>query len=143
MASEKVVLDASVLAKWYLDEEYSDRALEIRDAYISGKIRIAAPALLIYEVLNAMRYSGVYSEDELTEIAESINKYGFEIHGFTEPLKEQTVKIALKHDVSIYDATYISLAKTLNTKLYTADDKLISKVAQPNLVKHISTFPSR
>ncbi|MGB9741430.1 MAG: hypothetical protein ACP5IM_00040 [Candidatus Bathyarchaeia archaeon] len=31
MAPEKVVLDASVIPKWYLKEKYSEQALKLRD----------------------------------------------------------------------------------------------------------------
>ncbi len=33
------MVDASVCAKWYLDEEYSDRARLLRDEFVKGQIR--------------------------------------------------------------------------------------------------------
>jgi len=96
------------------------------------------PTLLIYEVLNILKNSKVYSEEELIELAKSLNKYGFELWGLSESLKEETVRTALKHDITLYDASYVALAKILNTMLYTADEELISKTAQLSIVKHIS-----
>jgi len=89
MTLKKVVLDASVVAKWYLKEKYSEQALKIRDDYISGRITIAVPSLLDYEVLNALKYSGVYSEQELKDIARSLNKYSFEQWKFKDELKDE------------------------------------------------------
>ena len=54
VALEKVVLDASIIAKWYLKEKYSEQALKLRDDYISGRITITVPAFLEYEALNAL-----------------------------------------------------------------------------------------
>lgn len=137
MAVKKVVLDASGIVKWYLNEEYSNYALKLRDAHVSGNIRIIVPTLLIYEVLNVLRHSGVYTEEELIELAQSLNKYGFECCDLSGPLKEEAVRTAFKYNITLYDASYVALAITLNTTLYTADEELISKTAQPEMVKHI------
>jgi len=112
--------------------------LRFRDAHVSGSISVVMPTLLIYEVLNILKNSKVYSEEELIELAKSLNKYGFELWGLSESLKEETVRTALKHDITLYDASYVALAKILNTMLYTADEELISKTAQLSIVKHIS-----
>jgi predicted nucleic acid-binding protein len=34
--SEKIVVDASVAVKWFVEEEYSKEALRIRDSYREG-----------------------------------------------------------------------------------------------------------
>ena len=51
----KIVLDASVAVRWYNEEDYSKKALLIRDDHISGKVDLVEPYLLIYEVGNALR----------------------------------------------------------------------------------------
>ncbi|MGB9741418.1 MAG: type II toxin-antitoxin system VapC family toxin [Candidatus Bathyarchaeia archaeon] len=136
MALEKVVLDASVIAKWYLKEKYSEQALKLRDNYISGHITIAAPTLLEYEVLNALKYSGTYSEQELTQIAYSLNKYGFE-YWKLDRIKDEIIKIACKYDITIYDASYLALATLLKAPFYTADEELLSKIAELKTAKHL------
>jgi len=68
MEKRKIVVDASVVAKWFLEEEYSGKALQLRDDYARGLLTVAAPSLLEYEVLNALKYSGAYSARELKEI---------------------------------------------------------------------------
>ncbi|MFW6132130.1 MAG: type II toxin-antitoxin system VapC family toxin, partial [Candidatus Aminicenantaceae bacterium] len=51
----QVVLDASVMLKWYLpDEKLSSDALELLDQYVSGEVEIVAPSLLEYEVVNGL-----------------------------------------------------------------------------------------
>lgn len=137
MAVEKVVLDASVVAKWYLIEKYSDEALRFRDAHVSGKLLIAAPSLLTYEVLNALRCSGAYSKEELVKAAESLDKYGLEIWELKGRLKEEAARLSFELGVTVYDASYIALASTLKTSLYTADEELAEKARTLNIVKRI------
>ncbi|MDJ0272650.1 MAG: type II toxin-antitoxin system VapC family toxin [Candidatus Caldarchaeum sp.] len=55
--AETIVIDASVAVKWFNKEEYSDDADRLKDAHVRGRIRLAAPELLLYEVLNALRYN--------------------------------------------------------------------------------------
>jgi len=51
-----VVVDASVVLKWQLDdEEYIPQATTLRnDFYAQGAIKAIAPYLLIYEVVNGI-----------------------------------------------------------------------------------------
>ncbi|MGQ4913110.1 MAG: type II toxin-antitoxin system VapC family toxin [Candidatus Asgardarchaeia archaeon] len=60
---EKVVLDASVIVKWFVDEIYSDKALKLRDSCIEGKMLIIASTLLPFEVLSALKYTHLFKED--------------------------------------------------------------------------------
>ncbi|MEM3549559.1 MAG: type II toxin-antitoxin system VapC family toxin [Candidatus Bathyarchaeia archaeon] len=143
MASPKVVLDACVVAKWYLKEEYSEHALKLRDEYVSGHIAVISPALLEYEVLNALKYSGVYSKQELIDISRSLNKYGFEIWRLKGRLKEETVRLAAKYDITVYDASYLALATTMKAKFYTADEELLEKVANLKIVKHLKDVTAK
>jgi len=52
---KRIVIDASVVLKWYLvDEEYSEKALGLLDQYVSDELDILAPSLLEYEVINGL-----------------------------------------------------------------------------------------
>ncbi len=138
MEETKVVLDSSIIVKWFLKELYSEEAIKVRNDYVQRKISIAVPSLLIYEVLNALRYSGVYSEEELKEICLALNKYGFEIHDIEGDLKSKVVEIAYRHNITVYEASYIALAMKLKTVLYTADDELLEKF--PKIARHIRKY---
>ena len=135
---KKIVVDDSVAAKWYLIEEYSDNAIKLRNDYVRGLVQIIVPSLLEYEVLNALRYSGVYNLDELKKIGSSLNKYGFITYDLENDIKDLVIKLALKENITIYDASYIALALKFNTLLYTADQELVNKF--PNIAKHIKDY---
>ncbi len=135
----KIVVDTSVVVKWFIDEMYSENARKIRDEYVNGTVDLVAPELMPFEVLNALRYSGLFEKDELIMVAKSLELYGFELYPLSGNLAENTVKIAVEKDVTIYDAAYVALAMELNTNLYTADEKLIKRV-ELEFVKHVSEF---
>lgn len=140
MERGKAVVDASVVVKWFIEEEYSREARLLRDAYVDGILDLAAPELLPFEVLNALRYSGVYGEDELKEIATALDDFQLELFRLEGRLALYTVEIAMRKGVTVYDASYVSLAKLLGTVLYTADEKLIRKTRDLKIVRHISEF---
>ena len=138
MEKTKIVVDASIIAKWFLIEKYSDEALKVRNDYIKGLIEIAVPSLLEYEVLNALKYSGAYTTEELKKIGRALNNYNFTTYQLQGELKQHTIQIAEENNVTIYDASYIALAETIKTKLYTADEELIAKF--PNTATHIKQY---
>ena len=58
-------VDASVLVEWFLNQQESDRdrALALRDLYVSGRTMLYAPWLALLEVLNVFRFSPKANEE--------------------------------------------------------------------------------
>lgn len=133
---KKFVIDASVIVKWFIDENHSDKAEIIKEQFINEKINIIVPSLFYYEVLNALKYSKLFRLDELNLVGESIENYGFNVIMIRDEIREKMISIAINHDISIYDACYIALAEKFNTQLITADEK-ISKKLPKNLKLNI------
>ena len=137
--TKNIVLDASVIVKWFIDENDSDKAEIIKEQFINEKINIIIPSLLYYEVLNALKYSKLFKLDELNLVGESIENYGFNAVVIKDEIREKMVEIAINHDISIYDASYIALAEKFNTQLITADEKISRKLPK-NLKALISNL---
>ncbi len=138
---ERIVADASVLVKIFLNEEYSDKAVALRDAYVSGHITISEPSLVIYEILNVIRYTKALqiTLEQFKMVIQSLHQYRIGITEINDDLAIKIVEASLKHKISIYDATYIALAEMTKSTLYTADTKLIKAVGL-QFVKHIKDF---
>jgi len=128
-----VVVDASIVVKWFVYEEGSDKALEIRDKYISGELKLIAPEIINFEVLNALYYKRLFSEEEIKEIAEALDAFSFELYPLKGGYAKKTVEVAFKNSITIYDSSYISLAIMKNTYMYTADEKLMEKISREYL----------
>jgi len=135
------VVDASVCAKWYLDEEYSDRARLLRDEFVKGQIAITVPSLLFYETLNALRYSRAFDEKELPVVADSLSKYGFEVWEPRGEVYREAARLSLAQDITVYDAAYVALSEHLRALFYTVDKKLLDRF--PRRARHIRIFKER
>ena len=134
-----VVADASVVAKWFVEEEHSAAALRLRDDHVDRALDIASPALLPFEVLNALRYNPAVGEKQLKEIATALDKYSLWLHGMAGELAATTIENALAHGISVYDSAYLSLGIIRDAVVYTADQRLIDKTGHERL-RHISTY---
>jgi len=127
MAREKKVIDASVVVKWFLDEEGSKEALLLRSAHIAGEISLVVPDLLFLEVLNALRYKGA-TQKGLADANRALWEIQFHIEKGNNFLLEKASTLALEHHLSLYDSLYLALALLYGCPLITADRSL-AKVA--------------
>ncbi|PSQ21145.1 hypothetical protein BRD04_07095 [Halobacteriales archaeon QS_9_67_17] len=135
-----LVVDTSVVVKWYIPEQHHEQARALRDAYLDGTFDLVAPALMPFEAVNALKYSGHYDGDRLEDASKSLSEYGIELvpFGETGPVAE----IASELDITVYDAAYVALARDRDTKVYTADGRLLGDLAgdYSELAEHIRTY---
>ena len=136
---KQIVIDANVVVKWFIEEKDSTKARILRDKYIGKEIKLITPSLLYFEVLNALKYSKLFNQAELNDAGESLENYGFNIITIKKKIREQMVKIAVEHDLSIYDASYLGLSIAMETILCTADEKIIKKLPQ-RLKKYVKSL---
>jgi len=134
----EVVIDTSVVVKWYSEETYSEKANILRDCHITGTTLLIAPDLILYEIANALRYTGELEENEITESVIDLFKLKIELITPDSDIIQKTVYHALKWNITIYDASYIALAELLRIKLITADDKLFKKTKKSGYVLALS-----
>ena len=140
MERGKIAVDASVVVKWFVEEKYSKEALIIRDSFTEGLVDIVAPSLLYFEVLNALKYSGAFGEDELKKVARILEDYQFTLYELEGAYAEKAVEIAMRKGITIYDASYVALALIEGVDLYTADEKLLTKTQDLKITKHLKNF---
>ncbi|MCP4666609.1 MAG: type II toxin-antitoxin system VapC family toxin [Deltaproteobacteria bacterium] len=127
----ELLIDASVVLKWYLmDEECCQEAQSLLERHVSGDLALLAPTILPYEVLNALLVAQRMGRipNDVTETAFS----GFlelEID-FLDPFVDYPEILTLAHAYhrSVYDASYISLAKKNNIDFVTGDKRLFNAV---------------
>jgi predicted nucleic acid-binding protein len=136
---QRLVVDASVVAKRFVNEENSDKAVRIRNKYIDGEISVMAPDIIIFEVLNALYYKRIFSEDELVEISEALDAYSFDLYPIEGEYSRKTVEVTFKNDITIYDAAYVTLAMIKNAIMISADEDLIKKLRE-NYSNHVKSL---
>jgi predicted nucleic acid-binding protein len=129
------VLDASVVLKWFLEEEDSAIAIKLRQKYMAGTFNLALPDLILYEVANALRYDKKFLRGAASEAILSLIDLGVDIIVPTASLIERALQIAHENKTTVYDAVYVSLAQEMGYYLITADHKLYDKVRNMGIVK--------
>lgn len=132
------VLDASVVLKWYLQENDSGLALNLRQKFISGTCALALPDLILYEAANVLRYEKVFSHHAAYEAVEALIDLGIDLIVPTKSMIGYAMELAYKRNITFYDSTYLSLAAELKYTFVTADAKLFNKVNDLKFVKLLS-----
>ena len=135
----EVVIDASVVVKWFIEENNSEKALLLRDSFIGGNVELYVPPLLYFEVLNALKYSQLFEPNELEEAGESLENYGFKVITIKNEIRNHMINAAINYDLSIYDASYLGLSIGLEMMFCTADEKIIKKLP-PTLKKKVKSL---
>ncbi len=136
------VIDASVAAKWFVEEEFTKQALRMIDDYERQHVDIRSVQLMPFEVLNALRYNAELGEAQIEKAADALSRLKIALYPLLGDLKELCVKAAFKHGLTVYDASYLSLGRLLNSSLYTADEKFIAKTKGEGIVHHIRDYPA-
>jgi len=131
---EALVLDASVIAKWFYDEEHTDKALEIRKEFFTGEIDIIVPELVLYEVSNALRYNKDIPRRDKREMIDDLSLIDFKVVRFSNKIASMALKMALDTDTTIYDSTYLAVAKLNKCPLITADKKYVKKIRSKDVI---------
>ncbi len=129
-APQTLVIDASTVAKWFLEEEDSERALSVRDAHIDGRVELTAPDLIVFEVANALNYNPKVSDEQLAARIQDLFDYDIDLVPPSAEYTARTVRTARELSVSVYDASYIALSDIIATNLVTADRKLHDKISK-------------
>ncbi len=119
------VVDASVAAKWYLPEVDTEAALSLRERHVNGDIRLVSPDLMVYEVANALRYHPRAGSDRLAEHIGDLLALDIGLDPVSETSMIAAIHSAFRFGMSVYDASYVSLAERLDTVVYTADESML------------------
>ena len=121
------ILDASVALKWFTDEQGSAKALEYKDSLLAGKLVLASPDLMLYEVANVLHLKKEFTEAAVKEALRFLLDIGVEIFTPTEEILDKAVHYTFHTNHSFYDCLYIALASHLGAHLLTADETLYKK----------------
>jgi predicted nucleic acid-binding protein len=137
-----VVVDASVVLKWFLPERWSEEARQLLDEPVG----LVAPDLLFAEVGNAMwkrvrmrQLSGPVARRMVADIATiAVRPVAGRL------LLKDAMNVAVSAGITVYDAMYLVLAVRLQTHLVTADQRLSAALSGlPRLREHIRLIATK
>lgn len=131
-----LVVDASVAAKWVLEEDGSDRAAALR---ATGDDLIA-PSLIVAEIGNAIWKRAVWKELSTRDAVQAMQSATDMFTRLIAPteLAPRATEIAIELRHPLYDCFYLALAEREPCALITVDRRLM---AAANAVKGIELRP--
>ncbi len=121
----EVVLDASVVLKWFHSEGEGnvEAARRLRSRFEEGELRVLAPPLLWLELLNVAARRWRWSRERLEHLAGALPELGFVI---VDPELPGIARWASR-GLTAYDAAYVALAEQAGVELITDDEQIIDQ----------------
>lgn len=139
MERPEIVLDASVIVKWFTQESHTEDALKAKEAYERGNCDIIAPSLLPFEVGNALRYNPQFGATDIKDALTALEDLQLSLFELRGELAQKAVDIAVNYGITLYDSSYLALGEIRRCRVYSADEKVLVKVKHPQL-RHIKEF---
>ena len=122
-----VILDASVVTKWFKPDEKSEAADNLLKEHLAGRDSIFVPPLLLYEFTNALWYSKRLTGKEIERAIELLDTFKVSYINPDRGLLSDALIISEAIKLSIYDASYVALSRRFSCRLFTADKKLYER----------------
>jgi predicted nucleic acid-binding protein len=131
-----LVVDASVVVKWFVPEIHSDKArrlLELSHQYFAPDLLFAEAANTIWKKVRRRELKPADGQRLVVDIDRiAVNAIPCRL------LADDAYALAITTARTVYDCLYMALAVRLNTRMLTADDRLVAGLAQlPLLAQHV------
>ena len=137
----RVVIDASVLIKLFVNEKGSSEA----GRAVKATDELLAPDLLLPETANVLwKYvrRGELSAANANSLLADILQMRIRITS-SEDLIEPALQIAIETGRTVYDSLYVALALQSATILLTADERLVHAIATTKYADHVKLVGAR
>ncbi len=129
--SQVLVIDASVVAKWFLSEPDSDAALTLARRAAARSLSLHAPDIWASECANAIwkqatrlrRMNPGRARAAITRLASLPIR-----DAASRLLLPRAYAIASAAGIAVYDALYVTLGEALSTQVITADRVLLRRL---------------
>jgi len=119
------IFDSSVIIKWFsrIDEANLTEANMLYEKVLTREYNVLSPELLIYEIINVVRYKTNVPDTEINEIVKNLFELLIVIRLDSDIFLE-AYRISQNTNSSVYNSIYLAVSKKYNTVLITADEKL-------------------
>lgn len=132
----KLIVDSSVIVKWLntTDEENIEAANNLLADALGGKVELFTPELARYEIGNVLLKRKQLIPDEANISLGTTYAVPVTFVTESEDLAKETFSLAHKHNVTYYDAAFLSLAKRYNATLVTENVKHQGKSSEIKVI---------
>jgi predicted nucleic acid-binding protein len=125
-----IVIDASVAAKWFLDEPHSTEALDILKKVLDDELSLLAPDHIYAEIGNTLwrrTSAGTVVVSDAQDFISDFLRIKITLVS-TADLLSDAYHLAITHKRSMYDSLYLALSQREQCQFVTADEKLVNVV---------------
>ena len=125
-----IVIDASVAAKWFLDEPHSTEALDILKKVLDDELSLLAPDHIYAEIGNTLwkrTNAGTIVVSDAQDFISDFLRIKITLVS-TADLLSDAYHLAIKYKRSVYDSLYLALSQREQCQFVTADEKLVNAV---------------
>jgi predicted nucleic acid-binding protein len=138
-----MIIDASVVLRAFFPDEAQKQAQVVIREHTAGNLKLKAPALLPFELSNAVWQAERRQRITPAQVNEIIHAIiGLEIEVVPQDWGEM-LHIARRFNLSAYDAAYLALAEKIGEPLVTGDVRLYNAVhASLEQVLWIGDYPT-
>jgi predicted nucleic acid-binding protein len=128
------VLDASVLVKWFVEDEGREPAIGLLDEVVNQPRRFALPGLAWYELSHVLLRVTRKVEPAFQNL-ERVMLLGIPCFAATPERCIKAMQMAKRFNLSGYDAHYVVLAEELEGRWVTFDAKAARSVTPRSRVR--------
>lgn len=130
-----IIVDTSVVVKWFSAEQDSTKANALLDANKNDEIEFLFPQTVLFELINSLFHSKKFSQ---TQTEQSVRLF-LDLKAQFIPIDEfnfqqETISLVYQTNLTSYDASFIALANIYKTTLITADYKHHKKSISPYIL---------
>lgn len=139
--NERLVIDASVAAKWFLKDALEtdiDLADDVLVAFLSGDLELHAPRIFTYEISGLLTRACRHrlpasngfrlTKDQAVRCTREIFELPIRHAGISVEEATEAIEMALDYSKTHYDMTYVRLANVLDCQWCTADEKVLDAI---------------
>ena len=134
---DEVILDTSIVVKWFSDEIDSQAARNLLEKHKKRTIKIIIPEIVALEVVNSLSLGAKFTAAYTNDALEDLYSLEIEMIPLSQKLLQKTLTLVDKYKIAAYDALFLALAQQRQIPLITADRKHHLKEYCP-LVQYLS-----
>lgn len=137
---ERMVIDSSIAAKWFLKDEVDiDLADDILAAFLAGDIELHAPCIISYEVCGLLAKACApqgkggkprLSKEDAVACVRRFYDLSIQVHEVTAEEHLRALEMSIDCSKGYYDMAYIQLAEKLNCQWCIADEKVLQAITR-------------
>ena len=129
---QRVVVDASVVLKWFIHEESNDRALALVRRSVDGELELSLPDFCLVECANAIWRLVTKQQTLPPRRGHAMMAQLAELPFVRMPSRDlvgSAYRVAVDTGTTVYDGMYVALARALGATVITADRRMYQQMS--------------